>query len=199
MKNPFFAAGIILIVFFFSFNSSTKSDSIYLNKKAFSSFSIVDTAKPAKVQLEQTTIPPMFLLFIRDTAVTTESMNDIFNNDYGELMQFIQQNGLKPLKFISWYYSTQPPWAMDVAVETDQLPETVSGRIQARTQEGGPVLIAHIWGAYEQVGQAYLAIQKSLSEKNLKARAAPFEVYVTDPSTAKDPSEIQTDVYQPIE
>jgi effector-binding domain-containing protein len=38
-----------------------------------------------------------------------------------------------------------------------------------------------------------------MNENNRKAKSAPFEVYINDPAMVKDPSEIQTDVYQPLE
>jgi effector-binding domain-containing protein len=88
---------------------------------------------------------------------------------------------------------------MDVAVETNQVPTELSGRIQSRTQKGGQVLIAHMWGPYDQVGQAYTQIENWLKENKRQAKEPSFEVYVNDPSAVKDPSEIQTDVYQPIE
>jgi hypothetical protein len=73
-------------------------------------------------------------------------MAEVFNKDYGELLRYVQQNNLHPLKFMAWYHTLQAPWPIDVAVATNQLPETLSGRIQSRAESGGAVLIAHIWG-----------------------------------------------------
>ncbi|MGZ8518270.1 MAG: GyrI-like domain-containing protein, partial [Chitinophagaceae bacterium] len=64
---------------------------------------------------------------------------------------------------------------------------------------GGDVLIAHTWGPYDQVGQAYLKIENWLKENNRKPKGNPFEVYLNDPAAVKSPSEIRTDVYQPLE
>jgi hypothetical protein len=55
---------------------------------------------------------------------------------------------------MAWYYSSQPPWPIDVAVETNKIPSQLTGRIQTRTLEGGEVLIAHMWGPYDQAGRA---------------------------------------------
>ncbi|MBS1524772.1 MAG: GyrI-like domain-containing protein [Bacteroidetes bacterium] len=141
----------------------------------------------------------MPVLFITDTAATNEAMAGVFGKDYGELMQFVQRHQLQAMKFVAFYRTTHQPWLIDVAVEVNQMPAELNGRIQSRVQKGGKVMIAHIWGPYNQVGKAYLEIQKWLKENNQKAREAPFEVYVNDPSAVKDPSKIQTDVYQPIE
>ena len=200
MKQLIFT-GMVVFAFAlsFSFTGLSKVPSASFYQYSVHHFLSADTAVPVKIQLEQMTMNDMFVLFITDTAATTESMKDLFNKDYGELMQFVQKNNLQPLKFMAWYYSMKAPWSLDVAIETNQSPATLTGRIQSRTEKGGAVLVAHIWGPYDQVGHAYSAIQKLIGEKNLKAKSAPFEVYITDPSTAKRPSEIQTDVYQPIE
>jgi len=172
-----------------NWNSSVGSKENYMIK---------DTS-PVNVQLEKTTVKDMSVLFIADTAKTDEAIKEIFEKDYGELMQFIQQNKLQPLKFMAWHYTTQAPWALDVAIETNQLPAQLSGRIQSRTQTGGEMLIAHVRGAYDQLGQAYAQIEKWMKENNQKAKTTPFEIYINNPFTVKDPSEIRTDIYQPIE
>ena len=133
----------------------------------------------------------MLVLFIVDTATTTESIKDVFGKDYGELTQHIQLNKLQPQKFMAWYYSSQPPWPIDVAVETNKIPSQLTGRIQTRTLEGGEVLIAHMWGPYDQAGRAYTEIENWLKENNRKAKANRFEVYLNDPSMVTDPSEIR--------
>ena len=153
----------------------------------------------ARVELEKTSFKDMHVLFINDTAATNEDLKAKLGNDYGELMRLLTQQHLQPLKFMAWYYSTQAPWTMDVAIATTTVPEKLSGRIQYRMVKGGNVIIAHIWGPYDQVGEAYIKIGTWLKENNLKSIGSPFEVYVNDPSMVKSPDEIQTDVYQPVE
>lgn len=88
---------------------------------------------------------------------------------------------------------------MDIAVEVNELPGKPSGRIKSQIQAGGEVLIAHRWGPYNVAGRAYAAIENWLKKNDRKAKDVPFEVYLNDPGTVKDPSEIRTDVYQPVE
>lgn len=159
----------------------------------------VMTPDTVKVELEKTRFGDMSVLFINDTAQTTESIKDILGKAYGELMQYVQDHQLQPQKFMAWYYSMQPPWPMDVAVETNSLPAETSGRIQSKILKSSEVIIAHTWGPYDQVGQAYLKIDQWLKDNNRKAKGKPFEVYINDPAMVKSPAEIQTDIYQPIE
>lgn len=195
MKRVLFSFGFPVILLF-AFSHITKQTPNFLMCSG-EPYMIMDTS-PVKVQLEKTTMKDMFVLCIADTVKTDEAMKEVFSKDYGELMKSVQLNKLQPLKFMAWYYTTQAPWIMDVAVETNQPPAQLSGRVQLRTHTGGEVLIAHMWGAYDEVGQAYAQIEKWMKENNREAKAAPFEVYLNDPSTVKDPSEIRTDVYQPI-
>lgn len=192
-------AGIIIMVFLFAFLIPAKQPAVLPLPDDKTNINIQDTIVPVKVQLEKTSFKDMSVLFINDTAATTEIIKDVLGKAYGELMQFIQQNKLQPQKFMAWYYSMQPPWPMDVAVETVSIPAKLSGRIQSRIQKGGDVLIAHMWGPYDQVGNAYVKIESWLKENKRKARGNPFEVYLNDPSALKSPSEIRTDIYQPIE
>ena len=158
-----------------------------------------DTVAPVKIQLEKTSFDDMSILFISDTAVQTQDLGPTFSKDYGELMRFVQQNQLAPKKFLAWYYSAQPPWKMDVAVETDKIPSELTGRISSRIEKGGEVLIAHMWGPYSELSRAYTQIKNWLKENSRIARGNPFEVYLNDPSIVKDPSEIKTDIYQPLQ
>ena len=159
----------------------------------------VNDTIPAKITLDKTAFNDMNILFITDTAATTDGIKNVLGKAYGEIMQFVQLNQLQPLKFMAWYGSVEPPWIMNVAVEVNKIPEAASGRIHSKLQPGGEVLIAHILGPYNQVGQAYIAIGKWMNENHRQAKSAPFEVYINDPASVNDPSEIQTDVYQPLE
>lgn len=192
-------AGIISIAVLFSFAIPARRSDVLSCSEAKTNINIQDTIIPVKVQLEKTTFRDMSVLYINDTAAVTETIKDILGKAYGELMQFIQQNKLQPQKFMAWYYSTQPPWSMDVAVEIITIPPKLSGRVQSRIQKGGDVLIAHMWGPYDQVSNAYVKIENWLKENKRKAKGNPFEVYLNDPSAVKNPSEIRTDIYQPIE
>ena len=200
MKRSLFrCAGTTFIVLLFSFVTPAKRSDFLSFQDIKADISTQDTIVPVRVQLEKTNFKDMSVLFINDTAATTETIKDVLGKAYGELMQFIQQNKLQPQKFMAWYYSMRPPWPMDVAVETISVPAKLSGRIQSRIQKGGNVLIAHMWGPYDQVGQAYLEIETWLKENKRKAKGNPFEVYLNDPSAVRSPSEIRTDIYQPIE
>jgi len=192
MKHILLSAAVITTLAFFI----SPQKSVYTLPGSIKMAYIQDSVK---VELEKTSFQDMPVLYINDTAFSTDKLKDVLGKGYGELMQFIQTNKLQPQKFMAWYYSMQPPWPMDIAVQTTSIPGQLSGRIQSRIQKGGEVIIAHMWGPYDQVGKAYIKIEKWLKENKRKAKGNPFEVYINDPNTVKNQSEIQTDIYQPIE
>lgn len=193
MKPVLFSAVVITSLNLFTTFSPGNIFSFYPQK---TNSMIHDTVR---IELEATRFSDLPVLFIHDTAPATENLKNKLGNDFGELMQFAMTHKLYPQKFMAWYYSAQPPWMMDVAIQVTKLPEQLDGRIQSRTQPGGEVLIAHTWGPYDEVGKAYEQIKQWLVKHNRAAKGNPFEVYVNDPAAVSHPSEIHTDVYQPLE
>lgn len=155
-----------------------------------------DTAKKPAVVLEETVLTPMLMLAIRDTAAGQAGLSQVFKRDYGELYTFIGQNGMRPGKPMARYYSVQPGFVLDVAVDVDRLPTTLTGRIRADSLKGGHALIVHYKGPYEQIGMAYTALDDRLRAQGKIADGRPFEVYLDDPATVQDPFELRTDIYQ---
>lgn len=161
------------------------------------SVQVSDTAKKPTVTLQDTLLYSMVILTIRDTAASQKNLSGVFSKDYRELFTYIHQNGLRPGKIMARYYSYQPSFILDVAVEVDKLPTMTKGRIKIDMANGGNAIIAHYKGPYDQIGMAYVAIENWLKERNKIADGRPFEVYLNDPAMVQDPTELLTDVYQP--
>lgn len=152
-----------------------------------------------KIVLEEKVTGDIPVLYITDTALTTKDIQSAMSKGYGEIMRFIQRNKLQALEFMAWYYSAGAPWLMDIGIQTNKIPPVLSGRIQSRIQKGGKAIVAHMWGPYDELGKAYAQIDAWLSENGRKRNGVPFEIYVNDASSTRNPLEIQTDVYQPIQ
>lgn len=145
---------------------------------------------------EKVRLAPFIILTVADTAFTTEDIGRLLNEGYRELFTYIDRHKIMPGKVMAFYYSSQLPFVFDAAVEVDRLPVELTGNIKAREIKGGDAIVVHYQGAYEGIGTAYAAIASWLKENNKKAVEAPFEVYLNDPVTVKDPNELRTDVYQ---
>ncbi|MDO6432849.1 GyrI-like domain-containing protein [Flavitalea sp. BT771] len=155
-----------------------------------------DTVKKPTVELEMTMVSPMSILMIRDTAAAITDISRVLGDGYVEIFTYINKNHLKPGKVMAFYHSSRPPMIMDVAVQVDSPARVTTGRIKINKVLAGNAVVAHYQGPYEQIGMAYAAITKWLQQQGKIASDAPFEVYLNDPMSVKDPSELRTDVYQ---
>lgn len=158
-----------------------------------------DTTEKPSFMAEKINLTPMQVLFIHDTAMTATDISRLLGKGYGELFTFINQQRLQPAKIMAFYHSSQPPFVMDAAVEVNSVPDKLAGRIKTKRIEGGNALVVHYQGAYDQIGIAYAVIDNWLTKNNKKAVEPPFEVYLNDPVTVKDPRLLRTDVYQRFE
>ena len=162
-------------------------------------FNIQDTTKKPSVTLEEKLVDSMIVLFVKDTASNVTDISRIMKSGYGELFSFVHQNDLKIAKVMAFYYSYEPPFICDIAVEVNEAPASTKGRIKINKLPGGNAVIAHFRGPYEKLELAYTEIKNWLVRHNRKAKGRAFEVYLDDPAMVKDANELRTDVYQQIQ
>jgi len=167
-------------------------------EKAHADYRVQDTTKLPQVTITDTSIGPMTLLMIRDTAQTVEDIGTILNTNYGELFTYLNQYNIQPKKIMAFYHTYQPPYVMDAAVEVDKEPQQVTGNIRMNKMNGGQAVVAHYQGPYERVDTAYTIIGKWLQDKRKTPEGSPFEVYLNDPSAVSDPYQLRTDIYQMV-
>jgi effector-binding domain-containing protein len=152
--------------------------------------------RPA-VTLERRQLHAMKLLYCRIQAQRVEEVAIWLNAAYVEICQYINAHHLSCGKVIGYYYTYESPYLFDAAMEVDSIPPLdAESRIKGRQQEPGEVLIAHYKGPYEKASLAYEAIANWLKTYNVQPDGLPFEVYLNDPVTTKDRSQLRTDVYQ---
>ena len=66
------------------------------------------------------------------------------------------------------------------------------------TIPGGEVAATLHRGPYDELHQAYAAIEAWMKSERLLPGGAPWEVYLTDPTEVEDPGEWETEVYWPV-
>jgi len=79
--------------------------------------------------------------------------------------------------------------ATNAALDEDVLWETLPGGEAATT--------LHM-GKYEDLPEAYAAIEQWMKAEGLKMGGAPWEVYVTDPGDYPDPKDWKTEIFWPL-
>jgi len=191
MKALYILSLLIAVYRFPVINPATNMNKIPL-------FSCRDTLQKPVVSLEDTVVDTICMVEIRDTAAKADDFNRLLQRDYAQLFSFIIQQGLRPGKIMVFYHTMQPPFVFDAAVEVDKFPVRLTDRMRINKTRGGPVLIAHYKGPYDQIAVAYTAIKEWLEQHNKQVCGFPFEVYLNNPSSVKDPFELRTDVYQEL-
>ena len=62
----------------------------------------------------------------------------------------------------------------------------------------GKALLCRFNGDYHKTGEAYKALLEEMNARKLQPAGAPWESYVTDPTTVKDPMAVRTEIFWPV-
>jgi AraC family transcriptional regulator len=73
-----------------------------------------------------------------------------------------------------------------------------AGEIVADTLPGGPAASTIHTGPYEQLPDAYGALQQWIETEGLAVAGAPWEAYLNDPSDHPDPKDWKTEIFWPV-
>jgi DNA-binding transcriptional MerR regulator len=118
---------------------------------------------------------------------------------FGELMGYVQEHGLQ---------MTGPPFIAypDPIHEEEGTIECCfpvagaaepQGRVKLRHLSGGPVAWTRHVGPYDQVGDAYAALDAWVADNGRHMAGAPREVYLSEPRTTA-PEDLLTEVVWPL-
>jgi effector-binding domain-containing protein len=141
---------------------------------------------------------PINIIYVVDTATTSDDISSKMGKSYGRLFMVIGQQQLKPGRVMAIYRTSSAPWIFDVAVEVNKAPSQQTEGVQFKTTDGGDAIVLHYKGPYEQIGKAYEQLDEWLKKNNKQRSGAPMEVYLNEPAAVKDKNELLTDVYQLI-
>jgi effector-binding domain-containing protein len=157
----------------------------------------VDTVKEPKMVVEEISIQPMIVLSIRDTAAAMADIGPILGKRYGQIGAFMGSNGLQMAgPPMAWYHTEQPPFIMEAGIQVDKKPANAQSPIEVKEIGQSKAVVVHFWGPYELTPKGYEKIRDWLKKNNKKPVGAPFDRYLTDPTTVSDPYQVQTDIIQ---
>ncbi len=138
----------------------------------------------------------------KTTNANSKNISAKMGENYGVIMQFMGQNGLK-----------QSGMPLTVYNEMSESGVIMSNGIPVNEKveipEGADVALGFIpnmkaikttlTGNYTNLRKAYKAAYKHLAENQLEpAEHKPFEIYVTDPGNYPNPADWKTEIYIPI-
>jgi AraC family transcriptional regulator len=73
------------------------------------------------------------------------------------------------------------------------------GEVLAETLPGGPAAVTIHSGPYDQLQDAYAAVEEWIAANGLRSNGAPWEAYLNDPADHPNPQDWKTEVYWPIQ
>jgi effector-binding domain-containing protein len=153
----------------------------------------------SKLKVEPATITDSYYISIRDTS-SMATIGKKMGEFYGEIMGFLGKKKIQPggPPFSMYYTWENNIFDMEACIPVaSQVP--VEGRIKAGMLKAGNVVKVEFLGPYEKTGLGHEAVMNWIARNNKKVNGAPWEVYMNDPYTEKDPNKLLTVIYWPVE
>lgn len=140
---------------------------------------------------------------MKDSAASAERIGVKLAAILGfKLAAVIKKNGLKTNgKPMAWCNNTKAPYFFEAGLPVDKKPTKQPSNVFTREIGVDSVVVAHFYGPYELLPQAYEALSDWMKSHKKTMKGKPYEIYVDDPvdkdGKPKDPYKVQTDVVFP--
>ncbi len=158
---------------------------------------------PAIINITDTLSVKRIVLYMKDSAASMERLQMKLGEIYGaRLDAVIKKNKLKVTgPPMAWYRNTKLPYFFEAGFPVDKKPSKLPSNVFVRETGVDSVTVAHFYGGYELLPQAYEALTDWMKSHKKKPGGKPYEVYVDDPmdkdGKMKDPYKVGTDVVFP--
>lgn len=165
---------------------------------------VVETKRAPVINIGDTVSVKRVVLTVKDSAATMERVTFKLGEIYGvKLAAVIQKNKLTitgpPM---AWYKTQKAPYFFEAGLPVDKKPARPSKGVQIKETGTDSVVVAHFYGPYELLPQAYDVLKDLVKERKKSLKGIPYEIYVDDPvdntGKLKDPYKVQTDVVFPL-
>jgi effector-binding domain-containing protein len=210
MKNKYAA-----ILLFIAVSASIISSCNNSNQKK--TVTIIDTfankekkTKPAEkpqrapiINISDTVSIKRIILCTKDSAATFERIGTKLGEMYMlKLGAVIKKNGVKVTgQPMAWYTANKAPYFFEAGIPVDKKPTKITNNLFIKEMGVDSVTIAHFYGPYNLLPQAYDALRDWMTDHKKKLSSTPYEIYVSDPVDKEghliDPYKVQTDVVFP--
>lgn len=159
-------------------------------------------AKPKfSINVTEENVPPMTYISVSTTmspqdanAISTQ-MEKMYSELYGVLGKAKAQPAGKPFALYPSYSEESMEMVTAIPVDANvKLP----AKYKVTQTEGGRALKTIHKGSFETMEATHEEISRYVEFKKLEITGAPWEVYVVDGSTEKDPAKWVTEIYYPV-
>lgn len=159
--------------------------------------------RPPTINITDTLSIKQTVLFMKDSAATVERLQAKLAEIWGvKLGAVMMKNKLKSTgPPLAWYKTNKAPYFFEAGISVDKKPAKLPSNIFVREIGVDSVTVAHFYGSYDLLPQAYEALSDWIKDHKKKPDGRPYEVYVDDPlekdGKPKDPYKVRTDVIFP--
>jgi len=151
-------------------------------------------------RIEEKVMPEQIAILIRDSAGPS-TYGKVMGKAFGELMAFVKTNKLNckghPFATYIKFDTRTMNGVMDIGMIVEKA-DKGKGRVHVAKLPAQNVVIAYYFGPYDKTADTYRYLHQYVQEAELKMAGGPTEIYVTDPTTEKDPAKIETDILFPV-
>jgi len=164
---------------------------------------VKELAKPPIINITDTLSEKRTVIYIADSAATIERLWVKLPEILGfKLSAVIQKNKINIAgRPMVWYLTQKPPYFFEAGIPVDKKPARMPAHIKIREMGIDSVTVAHFYGGYDLLPQAYDALNDWMESRKKKLNGRPYEIYVDDTrdkdGKMKDPYKVQTDVVFP--
>jgi len=161
---------------------------------------LAETKKGPVINIGDTISLKRLVLTIKDSAATMERVSLKLGQVYGvKLAAIIKKNNLKITGApMAWYKGPKAPFFFEAGIPVDKKPAKLTGGAFIKEIGVDSIVVAHFYGPYDLIPQAYEALRDWLKSHKKIVKGAPYEIYVDSPVDAagkpKDPYKVQTDI-----
>ena len=143
---------------------------------------------------EQAAMP---VLSVRTRCAVAE-LQQVLGQTYSQIEAHLAQAGAQPVYAPFVVYNNMDMDALDIDVGFPVAPGVAgAGEIQANELPAGRVLAAFYTGPYDDMPEAYAAVDAFAQEHDVKRRGMVYEFYHNDP-TVTPPDQLMTEIVFPL-
>ena len=160
--------------------------------------------KPAIINIIDTVSIKQIVICMKDSAASFERIAGKLGKIYGEKLAIVfKKNKIKVSgQPMAWFKSQKAPYFFEAGIPVNKKPLKLPKGVFIREMKTDSVTVAHFYGPYDLIPQAYEALKNRLKETNRKLKGSPYEIYVSDPMDKKgqpvNPYKVQTNIVFPF-
>jgi effector-binding domain-containing protein len=142
---------------------------------------------------------PVPILSLRE-RVQNPQIQSKMGEMFGQLWMFMERKNIQVVgpPFAVYHDYDADSCDMECGFPTERQ-ETGEGNIRSSSVPGGKCVFATHVGPYESIMGTYELIKEFIRKEGLEPKKVMFERYLNDPATVKDPDQLVTEIYWPID